>query len=287
MADFPIFVGQVTLRQRGQLPENSGIYFVFDKFDHLLYIGRTKNLKNRWAGSTHHRYKQYARKGLDKVFIRYILIPILDLSSLERNYIDIFKPLHNDSKVTQSAPKTKFSELQRLLKLTTTPLFPSCLTKIRNGEEIPREYCDLFRGFIAGIYQKNQPHIVVVCKQNMGQLLRNSFSHRTKKRFYLNPSSEYWPAYFSFDAGQVVFEFVEVFDWELAEPLFNEVYPNLVDVQIAGVMVKKLVTPYLLASALQSSGFTKPNAAQDYLLNICKNLHPLPTDLNLNQQTMG
>lgn len=288
MINFPIFVGQFTLRQRGQLPENPGIYFVFDEFDTLLYIGQAKSLKNRWAGSTHHRYKQFARKGLDKVVIKYVLAPILELNSSERNYIDIFKPLYNDSKVKQYLPKIspKFSELQRLLKLTSKPLFPSSLYKSRDGETIPREDWDLFRGFVAGIYQESQPHIVVVCQQNMGQILWKSSSDRTKKRFYIGSPYQYGSMCYFFDAKQAVFLFVEVFDCDLAELIFKEIYPNLVDFQLAGVMVKKLLTPDLLMAAVQKSGFNKSSTAQDYLLNICRNLQDLPTDLNLSQEMM-
>lgn len=288
MTIFPIFVGQFTLRQRGQLPENPGIYFVFDEFDNLLYIGQAKSLKNRWAGSTHHRYKQFAKKGLDKVIIKYVLTPILELNSSERNYIDIFKPLFNDSKVKQYLPKTspRFSELQRLLKLTTKPLFPSCLNKSRNGETVPREHWDLFRGFVAGIYQESPPHIVVVCQQNMGQILWKSSSDRTKKRFYIGSPYQYGSMCYFFDARQAVFLFVEVFDCDLAELIFKEIYPNLVDYQVAGVMVKKLLTPDLLMAAVQKSGFNKSSIAQDYLLNIGGNLQDLPMDLNLTQEMM-
>ncbi|MCT7992451.1 GIY-YIG nuclease family protein [Laspinema olomoucense] len=288
MINFPMFVGQVTLRQRHQLPDNSGIYFIFGELEQLLYIGQAKSLKNRWTGSTHHRYKQFSRKGLDKIVIRYILIPVSELNSVEQNYINTLKPVFNDSKVKQYLPKTspRFSELQRLLKLTPKPLFPSCLYKERNGETVLREEWDFFRGFVAGIYQNEKPHILVVCRQNIGRLLWESFSHRTKKRFWLNPYSEYWPAYFLFDAREAIFAFVEVFDVELAEPIFKEIYPHLVDSQIAGVMVKKLINPCLLKSALEKTDLKNSSVANDYLLNICQNLHPLPTDFNLDHQKM-
>ncbi len=286
MADFPIFVGQVTLRQRHQLPDSPGIYFVIDERDRLLYIGQAKNLKSRWTGGSHHRYKQFSRKGLDKVVIRYILTSLLELDSLERQYIDTFKPLVNDSKIKQYLPKTspRFLELQRLLKLTSTPLFPSVQYKSKDGETIPRETWDLFRGFVAGAYQENQLHIIVVCRQNMGQILWKSSFDRSKKRFYIETDSKYLSVCYLFDARQAIFVFVELFDPDLAEPIFREVYPNLLDFQIAGITVKKLIHPSLLISALQESLLKRSSAAQDYLLNIGENLQPLPADINLNQQ---
>ncbi|MCL1473221.1 GIY-YIG nuclease family protein [Argonema antarcticum] len=288
MTNFPIFVGQFTLRQRHQLPDNPGIYFVIDERDQLLYIGQAKSLKSRWSGGIHHRYKQFSRKGLDKIVIRYILTSVSELDRLEREYIDRFKPLLNDSKVKQYLPKTspRFSELQRLLKLTSKPLFPSVLYTSRDGETIPREAWALFRGFVAGVYQENQPHIIVVCQQNMGSILWKSSSDRTKKRFYIETDSKYLSVCYLFDARQAILVFVELFDPDLAEPIFKEVYPNLVDFQIAGVMVKKLINPNLLMSALQKSTFKRGSAAQDYLLSICGNLQTLPADINLNQQIM-
>ena len=76
MINFPIFVGQFTLRHRHQLPDRPGIYFVINERDQLLYIGQAKSLKTCWAGGTHHRYKQFSRKGLDKIVISYILASI-------------------------------------------------------------------------------------------------------------------------------------------------------------------------------------------------------------------
>ena len=45
----------------------------------------------------------------------------------------------------------KLSELQRLLKLANTLLFPSVKLKNINGITVPREDWDFIRGFIAGI----------------------------------------------------------------------------------------------------------------------------------------
>ena len=188
MDNLPDFSGKCSLRNRSILPDISGIYFITDEQNQILYIGQAKNLRKRWAGKTHHRYKQFARKGLDKVYIYYIEVPISELDSFEKKYIEEIKPRQNDTKVKEYLQKKspKFSELQRLLKLTNTPLFPSVKFKNVNGITVPREDWDMIRGFIAGIYDsENIPLILVICQQNMSQLLWNRVNHRTKNVFAL------------------------------------------------------------------------------------------------------
>lgn len=91
--------GQCTLRQRASLPNTSGIYFVTDERNSLLYLGKTTSLQRRWAGGGHHRYKQLARTGLDKITISYVLAPLVELDELERQYISTLKPLLNYGRV--------------------------------------------------------------------------------------------------------------------------------------------------------------------------------------------
>ncbi len=177
------------MRQRALLPSISGIYFVTDERNYLLYVGKATNLQSRWAGSGHHRYKQLVRKGLDKITISYVLAPVAQLDDLERQYIAALKPLLNNGRVKKYLPKKspRLSELQRLLKLANAPLFPSCkFTTDRQGNTIPRPTWNLFRGFVAGIYTvNNHRYIVIVCQQNMGEILYNSSTHKTKRRFIL------------------------------------------------------------------------------------------------------
>ena len=99
-----------------------------------------------------------------------------ELDKLEKEYINLLTPTLNDSRVKEYLPKKspRFSELQRLLKLTNQPLFPSCQHKFRNGQTVLREPCDLLRGFIAGVYEDEKPHILVICQQNMGQIIYKS-----------------------------------------------------------------------------------------------------------------
>lgn len=44
----------VEFLKKDQLPETAGIYFAVDKDYKVWYIGKARNLKNRWFG--HHRY---------------------------------------------------------------------------------------------------------------------------------------------------------------------------------------------------------------------------------------
>lgn len=286
MANFPTFAGQCTLRQRHQLPDRSGIYFVIDKSDRLLYIGQAKNLRDRWSGKSHHRYKQFARKGLDKITLGYILVSVSELDRLEKEYINEFNPVLNDSKVREYLPKKspRFSELQRLLKLTSKPLFPSTKYTARDGKTILREPWDLFRGFVAGVYEQDlKVYIVIVCRQNMGSLLWKSFKHRTKKRFYIQTEYELIPGY-CFDARKVVFVFVEFFT--LGDEIFEQLYPHLSDCQLAGVTIKKLLDPSCLIPAIENLPSDEDKAVRDYLISIGDNLQPLPADFSLNEQTI-
>ncbi|MBE9190675.1 GIY-YIG nuclease family protein [Gloeocapsopsis crepidinum LEGE 06123] len=248
--------GRCTLRQRALLPSISGIYFVTDERNYLLYVGKATNLQSRWAGSGHHRYKQFARKGLDKIAISYVLAPIAELDHLERQYIAALKPLLNNGRVKKYLPKKspRLSELQRLLKLANAPLFPSCkFTTDRQGNIISRPAWDLFRGFVAGTYTANNHCcIVIVCQQNMGEILYNSSTHKIKRRFYIQ-DQDVWKIpgaaryawlhgpIWKFDARQVVFEFIEFFT--LGNYLFEQLYPHLIECQVASVSMRKLPYP--------------------------------------------
>lgn len=289
--------GQCTLRQRASLPSASGIYFVTDERNNLLYIGKATNLQSRWAGTGHHRYKQLARKGLDKITLSYVLAPVTELDDLERQYIESLKPLLNNGRVKKYLPKKspRLSELQRLLKLVSTPLFPSIKSMIdQEGNTVPRPAWDLFRGFVVGIYIASSiPRILIVCQHKIGGILTVSSTHRTKRRFYsegLKYSKFGGVVYhngilepiWKFDARLVVFEFVEFFSLE--RYLFERFYPYLVECQIAGVKLKKLVDTAYIETILQSLPADKDKSAQDYIRSICTNLQPLSAEFALDER---
>lgn len=289
--------GQCTLRQRASLPNASGIYFVTDEHNNLLYIGKATNLQSRWAGTGHHRYKQLARKGLDKITLSYVLAPVTELDDLERQYIGSLKPLLNNYKVKEYLPKKspRLTELQRLLKLVSTPLFPSVkFTSDKEGNTIARPAWALFRGIVAGTYVASSiPRIVLVCQQNMGEILRKSSTHRTKRRFYVEglKFSKYRGGVYyigtpqpiwKFDARQVVFEFVEFYNSE--RYLFERFHPYLVECQIAGIKLRKLSDTACIETILQTLPKDEDKSAQDYIRSICANLQPLSAEFALDER---
>lgn len=289
--------GKCTLRQRALLPNTSGIYFVTDERNSLLYLGKATSLQHRWAGAGHHRYKQLARKGLDKITISYVLAPTVELDGLERQYISTLKPLLNNGRVKKYLPhkSPRLSELQRLLKLVNSPLFPSCeFTTNREGNTMPRPAWDLFRGFVAGTYlADNLCYIVIVCQQNMGEILYNSSTHKTKKRFYIQ-DEDIWKIpgaarfawlhgpIWKFDARVVVFEFVEFFT--LGDYLFEQLYTHLEECQIAGVKLRKLGNTACIKPILQTLPAGENKSARDYLYAISDDLQPVQAEFTLDER---
>ncbi|MGK7919063.1 MAG: GIY-YIG nuclease family protein, partial [Trichodesmium sp.] len=235
------------------------------------------------------RYKQFARKGLDKIYIYYIEDPLSELDSLEKIYIEEIKPLQNDTKLKEYLPKKspKPSELQRLLKLANTPLSPSVKFDNINAITVPRENWDMIRGFIAGIDDtENIPLILVICQQNMGQLLHNRTRHRTKKRFCTYDPETHC---YSVNLRQVIFVFAELFDYELSKEVFKAVYPNLTNYNNFGVTVKKLTNITTLVEALKDLYLLEPymetgKITKNYILKLGNNLKVLPDDFQLNEK---
>lgn len=90
----------VYLLDRNNLPNCAAIYFVSDSKGHVLYIGRTVNLVERWR--QHHRFNQLKRfNRKDRVSISWMTCSndINTLSNLEDEFIKLYKPPLNWSKV--------------------------------------------------------------------------------------------------------------------------------------------------------------------------------------------
>jgi len=72
-------LSRLPFAQKAELPVVSAVYLVVDIADNLLYIGKAKNLRNRWK--SHHRIEQF--KELKDLYILWVVVDSDDLSSFE------------------------------------------------------------------------------------------------------------------------------------------------------------------------------------------------------------
>jgi hypothetical protein len=112
----PFTLPSVALDDKTELPEKPRLYFVLDD-DRLLYIGKSKNMKQRWAG--HHRHDQV------KQMSRYPRIAFLDIDDVallyvERMIITRFKPILNDTRVPRASSGVFTSEEKENLNSSRT-----------------------------------------------------------------------------------------------------------------------------------------------------------------------
>lgn len=108
----------LSLSQKRELPEVPAIYFCISETEEILYIGRTKNLSNRWIA--HHRYSEL--KGIKKVKLAWLEVSDLALlPQIESALIEYFKPPFNGLKVpdlvTENIKKEKSIRIQRQISL--------------------------------------------------------------------------------------------------------------------------------------------------------------------------
>ena len=85
------------LSQRNALPSIAGIYFAIDSADRIQYIGRSVNIRGRWAFG-HHRRPEL--ENLESVRIAWLEVEDLTLlKAIERKLISHFKPCLNGVKI--------------------------------------------------------------------------------------------------------------------------------------------------------------------------------------------
>lgn len=122
IADLP----SVHLLDKNRLPNCAAIYFVTDSDGQIIYIGRTVNLVARWKD--HHRFnqlKRFNRKNLLSISWLNCSNDISTLSKLENEFINLYKPPLNWTKVVIPVRKITPVEtalqqsLQQLAKLNT------------------------------------------------------------------------------------------------------------------------------------------------------------------------
>lgn len=86
-------VSKGLLDVNSNVPRKSGIYFLFDKRDNLVYLGKSKNLRNRlW-----YHIRQYAITCVKPFkYSKFILMPEDIMNIYERGLIDALNPKYND-----------------------------------------------------------------------------------------------------------------------------------------------------------------------------------------------
>ncbi|MEH1885715.1 GIY-YIG nuclease family protein [Nostoc sp.] len=109
----------VYLLDKDRLPNCAAIYFVFDSKGQIIYIGRTINLVERWKA--HHRFnqlKRFNRKNTLSISWLTCSSDIENLSNLENEFIKLYKPPLNWSKVVVTIRKITPAEtaLQQILQ---------------------------------------------------------------------------------------------------------------------------------------------------------------------------
>ncbi|MEH2034034.1 MAG: GIY-YIG nuclease family protein [Nostoc sp.] len=93
LSDLP----SLTLNEKNKLPEITSIYFVISEKDEILYIGRTINLRQRWA--THHRLTEFLSQH-ETAKVSWVEVKEASLLiSLEKSMISYFKPSLNGKKI--------------------------------------------------------------------------------------------------------------------------------------------------------------------------------------------
>lgn len=97
----------VAIEDRAKLPAAPGVYFVLDATGDVLYIGRATNVRARWAGKAHHRYKQLRK--IDGARIAYWEVPTDQQENLERIWIQALIPPLND------APTIRVDDTERVI----------------------------------------------------------------------------------------------------------------------------------------------------------------------------
>jgi len=92
----------LSIQHLDRLPDCPAIYFAIDDQGRVLYVGKAKNLANRWRGKSHHRTEQ-----LKRIHRRHpVTLAWLNcadccdrLKELEDQYIEAFQPLLNGTEV--------------------------------------------------------------------------------------------------------------------------------------------------------------------------------------------
>jgi excinuclease UvrABC nuclease subunit len=136
----PLALPSLPLANRSTLPSCPAVYFVLEG-DRVLYIGRSRNLQQRWIA--HHRYSQL--QGFNNVRIAWLECsePSL-LPEIETALIEYFQPSLNGELIPSSlakimiyAPRDLKEAIERLAKKENRSLSNYIVTALQRlaGEE--------------------------------------------------------------------------------------------------------------------------------------------------------
>jgi DNA-binding XRE family transcriptional regulator len=90
----PQTLPSVFFEWKAALPKCAGIYFVIDNNEEVLYIGRSKDINQRWSSVGHHRHNQLS--SMSGVRIAWMEVTdLLLLPDIESALIDWFCPVLN------------------------------------------------------------------------------------------------------------------------------------------------------------------------------------------------
>lgn len=104
----------IPLEWKTSLPKCAGIYFALDENEKVLYIGRSKNINQRWSSVGHHRYAQLS--SIPNIRIAWLEVNDASLlPDIEAALIEWFSPVLNRLvTTTQKLEETRFDKLVNL-----------------------------------------------------------------------------------------------------------------------------------------------------------------------------
>lgn len=111
----PAALPSVPLAERKSLPPCQGIYFVLAGDERVLYIGRAKNLRSRWA--MHHRLKDVTANGASSIHWLAFDGSSELLDGIEKACIEYFAPALNG--VIVDRHETRAGKISRTVMLPT------------------------------------------------------------------------------------------------------------------------------------------------------------------------
>lgn len=245
---------KVPLRNKQLLPDYSGIYIVTDQTEFVLYVGKSKNIKNRWLG--HHRHKQLIKKDRKnrRFYIYFHHFPEDKLDEEEKYYINLLYPSLNTTKVNKYIPKIPVAEsvLTKLLRTINrkTSLFPDIRSLVLGywyASELNDSYCHI--AIAVGINDLEGSVVNSACVKSRNKWIRGTLKKNSNWRYYETycglSKEEYHPTatltYF-FQKSAIHFVWIgwEIIDWA------KDNREQLSKINLFGVETYCLQTPHIL-----------------------------------------